>query len=326
MVNKPAAKPAAKPRVVSAKKERYSELLAAADASASLDALASVLGDTVSTMRTLGGMVTKACLDVLEAISERLANHHEYPSTDDSRESYSAIVTRAVVSPVKSLAAQVEVQHRAIQSLTKTVESLKNAPMLAAQSCGHGSFAKAAASSPPQPKPPKTPFPNPSDERLLICFDGPAPPLLSLPYPTILAMLNEGLASLDLPLLMYMQKQSEKKIFIVPHNKADLGILEGRWSEWGPAVLPGGRIAPVVVHCFLQVDGVPFEGTGTLEELGREFEERNAHLGPVGGVSWVNKPPSEAKVAAMAASGKKPPKAGSLFIRLRSCDMVDLSR
>ncbi|KAJ7441229.1 hypothetical protein FB451DRAFT_1191111 [Mycena latifolia] len=220
---------AAKPRAVSAKKERYAELLVAADATASLDALALVLGETVSMMWLLGGMVTKACLDVLEAISERLVNHHEYPCTDDS-----------LVSPVKLLAAQVEAQHRAIQSLTKTVESFKNAPVLAARSCEHGSFAKAAASPPPQPKPPKTPLPNPSDERLLICFDGEAPPLLSRPYPVILATLNEGLMSLGLPLLVYTQKQSDKKIFIVPRNKDDLGVLEERWSVWGPAVLPGG--------------------------------------------------------------------------------------
>ncbi|KAJ7430955.1 hypothetical protein B0H11DRAFT_2262773 [Mycena galericulata] len=46
-------------------------------------------------------------------------------------------------------------------------------------------------------------------------------------------------------------------------------------------------------------------------------EERNPQLGRVVGTpTWVNKPPSEARAAAIAASGRKPPRAGSLFIRL----------
>ncbi|KAJ7804486.1 hypothetical protein B0H14DRAFT_3774399 [Mycena olivaceomarginata] len=73
---------------------------------------------------------TKPCLDLLEAILERLMNHHEFPCADESRESFSAVVSRSVVSPVKTLTAQVEAQHRAIQGLAKTVKTLKNAPVL----------------------------------------------------------------------------------------------------------------------------------------------------------------------------------------------------
>ncbi|KAJ7440667.1 hypothetical protein B0H11DRAFT_2216941 [Mycena galericulata] len=53
-------------------------------------------------------------------------------------------------------------------------------------------------------------------------------------------------------------------------------------------------------------------------------EERNPQLGRVVGTpTWVNKPPSEARAAAIAASGRKPPRAGSLFIRLEDRGMVD---
>ncbi|KAJ7605222.1 Endonuclease/exonuclease/phosphatase [Mycena rosella] len=184
-------------------------------------------------------------------------------------------------------------------------------------------FAKAAA-SPPQPKPKPPPLPNPSDECLLVRFDGQVPPLLGLPYPDILAKINESLAPLGLPLLMYTQKQSESSIFVVPHSKDDLRILTERWDIWAPSVFPGGRIAPVATHCFIQVNGVVFSGAGSLEELGREFELRNPQLGPVVGTpAWVNKPPSEAKAAAMVVAGRTPPKAGSLFVRLSSRDMVD---
>lgn len=317
-----APKPTGKPRVVSAKKERYLELRNAAAATASLDDLATVLGDTISAMRLLKGAPTIACLDLLDEIHARLTNHHEYPCVDESRESFASVVTRAVSVPVKSLATQVEAQQRAIATLTKTVETLKNAPVLAAKACGHGSFASVTA-SPAQPKPKTSPLPNPEDERILVRFDGVVPSLLSLPYPRILATLNEGLSALGLPLLLYTQKHSDASIFIVPSNKDDLRVLTERWSEWGPTVLPGGRVAPVATHCFLQVDGVPFAGAGTLEELAHGFEERNPQFGPVVSISWVNKPPSEAKAAAMSAAGKKPPKAGSLFIRLQSREMVD---
>ncbi|KAJ6483678.1 hypothetical protein DFH09DRAFT_1106742 [Mycena vulgaris] len=123
---------------------------------------------------------------------------------------------------------------------------------------------------------------------------------------------------------MYAQKQSEAGVFIVPKNKDDLRVLVEQWSLWGPTLLPGGRVAPVATHCFLQVDGVPFAGAGTLEDLGREFETRNPPLGLVVRVlTWVNKPPSKVKVVALAAAGRKSPKAKSLFIHLQSHEMVD---
>ncbi|KAJ6540060.1 hypothetical protein DFH09DRAFT_1368626 [Mycena vulgaris] len=135
----------------------------------------------------------------------------------------------------------------------------------------------------PTPEAQATPLPNPSDERILIRFHGNIPPILSLPYPEILSSINACLAGLKLPVLVYTQKHSESGIFVVPATKEDLRVLSDKWDSWAPLVLPGGSIAPVATHCFLQVDGIPFAGAGTLDELRREFEERNPQLGRVVG-------------------------------------------
>lgn len=58
----------------------------------------------------------------------------------------------------------------------------------------------------------------------------------------------------------------------------------------------------------------------------REFEQLNPELGKVVGTPvWVNKPPSESKIASLLASGQKPKKAGSVYFRLQSTAMVDLA-
>ncbi|KAJ7828334.1 hypothetical protein B0H13DRAFT_1917136 [Mycena leptocephala] len=312
----------------SAKQEKYEGLQDKAATAGSLDELATILRETVATMRLYSSSApTKACFKLLDEIQERLTNHHEFPSMDDTSESFSSIVTRSVVSPVKLLTTQVESQHKAIQSLAKTVETLKNAPLLMTPSTPtspSASYAKAASSTPnPKPKPP--PLPNPSDERILVRFDGPLPPSLLLPYRQILDELNACLAPRGLPILAYSQKYLDCGIFLVPSTgKEGVAALAERWNEWGPSILPGGRIVPVATHTMLQVDGVPFSGAGSLDDLKREFEERNPSLGKVVGTPrWVNKPPSEARVAALAAAGRSPPKAGSLFIQLESRELVD---
>ncbi|KAJ7854473.1 hypothetical protein B0H13DRAFT_2358486 [Mycena leptocephala] len=131
--------------------------------------------------------------------------------------------------------------------------------------------------------------------------------------------------SRGLPILAYSQKYLDCGIFLVPSTgKEGVAAPAERWNEWGPSILPGGRIVPVATHTILQVDGVPFSGAGSLDDLKREFEERNPSLGKVVGTPrWVNKPLSEARVAALAAAGRSPPKAGSLFIQLESRELVD---
>ncbi|KAJ7182535.1 hypothetical protein C8R43DRAFT_1116173 [Mycena crocata] len=312
----------------SAKKDKFSELRSRTADAASLDELAVVLGETVATMRLYSSSSpTVICLKLLGEIHERIANHHEFPAADESRESFGTIVSRTVTAPVKTLAAQLENQHKAIQSLTKTVESLKNAPILSP--CPHSPSAPSYAkmtSSPPSPKEKEKspPLPNPSDERLLVRFNGPTPPVLGLPYPDILTQLNAHLASLNLPEMLYTQKQSATSIFVVPKTKTDLDVLTKQWDTWAPGIFPGAHLAPPETYCYIQVDGIPFTAAGSLVDSKHSFEERNPTLGKVVGTPvWVNKPPSEARIAAIAASGRTPPTAGSLFIRLQSREMVD---
>ncbi|KAJ7216489.1 hypothetical protein GGX14DRAFT_562049 [Mycena pura] len=298
-VRKPADKATGRKRD-SAKKDKYVELEHAAEKAQTFDALAGTFAEMVTTMKLYKAAPTKELLSLLDCIQDRLTNHHAFPREDETHESFSTVLSRSVSSPVASLTVQVDAQQRAIQSLTKT-------PHL------------------PHPRNANhPPLPNPSDERILVRFHGAVPPILSLPYPEILSRINARLTELHLPALMYTQKHSDTGIFIVPATKAALQTLSDKWNDWAPSVLPGGSIAPVATHCFLQVDGIPFAGAGTLDELRREFEERNPQLGRVVGMpTWVNKPPSEARAAAIAASGRKPPRAGSLFIRLENRGMVD---
>ncbi|KAJ7761782.1 hypothetical protein B0H16DRAFT_1809983 [Mycena metata] len=311
----------------SAKKEEFARLrerILDSDETNSLDALAQVLAEVISTMKAYKSSApTVANWEALDAIAERLVNHHVFPSAGDDSEAFSAIVTRSVSVPVKELAARVESQSKAIVSLTKTVEGLKKAaaqtdhPTHNISPMSKKSFASAASSKPP------IPIPNPSDERILVRFDGEVPSIFHLPYHEILGRLNAHLASLDLPGLVYTQKQSASSIFIVPKNKDDLALLSQQWSSWAPGILPGGRIAPVAAHCFLQVNGIPFKSVDSLDSTAREFEERNPELGQVLSATWVNRPPTESKIAAIAARGLKPPTAGSIYIRLQSRDAVD---
>jgi hypothetical protein len=248
-----------------AKSEKYADLANQATLATSLDALAVILGETLATMRLYSSSPpTKACFSLLNDIQERLANHHEFPAADESRESFAAVVSRAVSSPVKSLTAQVESQHKAIQALSKTVESLKNAPVLSLPLPGSPSYAS-AATLPTSHKPKPPPLPNPSDERILVRFDGCAPPILLLPYPQIRAAINEVLVPLGLPSVSYTQHHSKSALFVVPDAKDGVRALTEAWTNWGPRIFPGGRIVPPTTHCFIQVDGVAFASAGGAE-------------------------------------------------------------
>ncbi|KAJ7152595.1 hypothetical protein C8R43DRAFT_1127060 [Mycena crocata] len=310
----------------SAKKERYDVLKGKAADAGGLDELARIFKETVDTMKLFSSSSpTKACFQLLDELVERLSNHHEFPSADESRESFGSILSRSVSSPVKDLSAQVEANNRVIQSLTKSLETLKNAPITppSPHPSAAPSYAQKAASLPStKTKPP--PLPNPEDERMLVRFNGPTPSILGLTYPQILSELNAHLASLGLPPVVYTQKQSATSIFVVPKTKADLGILTKRWDMWAPGIFPGAHMAPASTYCYIQIDGIPFATAGNLEEIKDDLEQGNPSLGKVvSPLMWVNKPPSEARISAIVASGRTPPTAGSLFVRLQSRDMVD---
>ncbi|KAJ6469791.1 hypothetical protein C8R47DRAFT_1222863 [Mycena vitilis] len=315
-----------------AKKEKYFELRDRAAAASSLDDLAAVLRSTIDVIRVYNTSPTAAGFQALEEIHERLAAHHELSGASDDATAFSTVVTRAVVAPVKALSSLVEGQQRAIQSLTKSLESLKNAPLTRgspAPSTSPASYATVAAPAPAPPKPKQPPLPRGPEERILLRFNGPPPPIFHRPFSQILEELNAYLVSLSLPTLLFVEKEKRESpgLFIAPLlGKEGVAILMERWDVWAPGVLPGARIIPIAVHSFLQVDGVQFASVRSLATLKTEFEQRNAKLGPVvGDLQWKNEPPSAAQIASLVEAGRKVPKAGSIILQLQSREKVDMA-
>ncbi|KAJ7017104.1 hypothetical protein C8F04DRAFT_1201024 [Mycena alexandri] len=146
-------------------------------------------------------------------------------------------------------------------------------------------------------------------------------------YDEIVSELNAHLVPLGLPSILFVSKQASESpgFFIAPcSSKEGVAILEERWADWAPGIVPGGRIVPVVAHCYVQVDGVAFASVESFESVVRQFKELNPTLGKVVGLPrWKNTPPSESRIAAAKRDGRRIPVAGSLVFRLQSKDMVD---
>ncbi|KAJ7811254.1 hypothetical protein B0H13DRAFT_1926869 [Mycena leptocephala] len=160
------------------KETAFLDLKTLADSAESFDDLVSAFKAVVQLFRDYKSSApTSAAFAALESVQTRLENHHEIPRASETSTTFSALVTKSVTKPVESLLAQVQAQHKAIQSLSNAVESLKTKPSVTAPS-----FAAAASKSPPpSPKPKPAPLPCPSDERLLIRCDGDVPEILSRP-------------------------------------------------------------------------------------------------------------------------------------------------
>ncbi|KAK6988975.1 hypothetical protein R3P38DRAFT_2803919 [Favolaschia claudopus] len=290
-----------------AKKEKFDGLRDKAESASSLDDLAQVLGETIGIMRTYNSAPIKACFSLLDAICERLAAHHELAGAVGDASNFSTVLSRAVVSPVKTMSAQIDAQQRAIQSLTKSVESLKNAPLLSSMSttASSASYAKVVASGPPSPKPKPPPLPRGPEQRILVRFNGPPPPIYSSRYDRILEEINAHLERLSLPGLLFVQKGKTPL-----QGEEGVAILLERWDIWAPGISPGARIVPVVTHTFefVQIDGIQFGSVQSLSALKTEFEVRNPELGPVvGEPRWKNAPPSPERIAFLASAGRKVP-------------------
>ncbi|KAJ7780983.1 hypothetical protein B0H16DRAFT_1817329 [Mycena metata] len=326
------AKPTTKggARKVSAKQERFEALHDEANAVDSLSGLAGILDETIRTMDANRATPTKQCMLLLRRIQERLVDHHELKGEDDPQLSFSAILSRAVVTPVKELAEQVESQQRAIQNLSKRLETVRNAPIASPTSPSaspKSSYADAASKPKPTPRQAESPLPRGAGEHILVRFAGPPPPLFTLRYDEIVNKLNAHLVPLGLPTILFVQKQISESpgYFIAPClGKEGVAILEERWADWAPGIIPGCHIVPVVAHCFVQVDGIPFASVESFEAVAKQFKELNPMLGKVVGLPrWKNAPPSESRIAAAKRDGRRVPSAGSLVLRLESKDMVD---
>ncbi|KAJ7016815.1 hypothetical protein C8F04DRAFT_1201495 [Mycena alexandri] len=295
-----------------AKQRAYAKLGKAAETATSLDELASVLDEQLKTMRAYPATPTKECLATLDTLLTRLKDHRTLPVVDEDRTTFSTVVAHSVLDPMKSLAAQIEAQHKAIQNLAKTVEMVKNAPLVSAvpPTPSDASYAKTESGS------------------WGVSTD-PPPPIFHLPYRELVEKLNERLVPMGLPEILFAQKQVKgvQGLYVAPATgKEGAEVLARRWGDWGPSILPGGRVVPVVVHSFLQVNGIPFAAVNSMEEAARELERRNGGLGAVRGtLRFVNPPPSEAKISAMREAGRKPPSAGSIVFQLESKERVDVA-
>ncbi|KAJ7879865.1 hypothetical protein B0H13DRAFT_1892029 [Mycena leptocephala] len=181
--------PTARSPIATASKEKQSAFLTLKDsalAATSLDDLAAAFRDLVTLIRDhRKSAPTTACLDTLNAFQSRLDAHHEFPREDETADSFSALLTKSVTAPIQILTAQLQAQHQAIQSLTKSVDSTKMAHI----------FSKSGAPTPgptpllvPKPKP--VPITSTPDERILLRCDGLAPPAFSLPYHELVPKLN----------------------------------------------------------------------------------------------------------------------------------------
>ncbi|KAJ7679857.1 hypothetical protein B0H17DRAFT_1206361 [Mycena rosella] len=304
------------------KKEFITRSTERIDDADSFDALAEVFGDVLQWTQ-FNKTISVEFWKVLKAIQERLVNHLTIVRELETTSSFSALLLQSVSPALKQLAERSEAQHKAIVSLSKELEKPKIQQIL---SYAAVAAASASSSRPAAPKPRPPPLPSPCEERILVRFDGETPPIFHASYPEIVSAVNKHLQFLSLPLLLYAQKQNASSIFLVPSTPAKATVLAKEWLRWSPGILPGGRIAPVALHSHLQVDGILFRDVGDMKELKREFELRNPDLGKVIGTpTWVNRPPSESRTAAIVAGGGKPKLAGSVYFLLESRDRVDLA-
>ncbi|KAJ7822150.1 hypothetical protein B0H13DRAFT_2376775 [Mycena leptocephala] len=278
----PQRPPTARSPIATASKEKQSAFLTLKDsalAATSFDDLAAAFRDLVTLIRDhRKSAPTTACLDTLNAFQSRLDAHHEFPREDETADSFSALLTKSVTAPIQILTAQLQVQHQAIQSLTKSVDSTKTAHI----------FSKSGAPTPgptpllvPKPKP--VPITSTPDERILLRCDGLAPPAFSLPYHELVPKLNGVLAPLNLPVITCATRSRDGGLFLVPESKEAVRTLVDAWSTWGPSILPGARIIPPAVYSHIQVDGIFHAAVNNLDDLKTELHERYPELGPVVG-------------------------------------------
>ncbi|KAJ6505701.1 hypothetical protein C8R47DRAFT_1243578 [Mycena vitilis] len=323
-VTSPAVSSVADPLAPCQKKEKqdaFKDLKERAMAAGTLEDVASTFRALVTLMHDYRkNAPTAACFDALYAIQSRLDAPHEFPLDAESPESFSAILTKSIAAPIQLMAAQLQSQHKALQSLTKSIDNVK--------SLRTETFATvAAAPVHPHPSPPKqVPITGTPDERILIRCDGDAPPIFGLPFHDILKQVNATLAPFGLPSITAASRTKDGGLFLVPDSVDCVKSLISSWSDWGPTVFPGSRIVPPAVYSHIQLDGIPHAAAPDLTRLASELMERYPELGPVVGTAvWVNKPPNEAQISATLSTGGKPRTAGSVFIRLESREKVDVA-
>ncbi|KAJ7857818.1 hypothetical protein B0H14DRAFT_2578180 [Mycena olivaceomarginata] len=273
-----------------------------------MDDIAATFRDLVSLMRDYRKSgPTAACFEALDAVHSRLEAAHEFPRDAESPESFSAILTKSMAAPIQIMTAQLQAHHKALQSLTKSVESIK-APRPEAHAAAAAatrrpvSTATAATEDHPRRQHPRRAHPpalqrrNPPNLR--------APPSMNL--------------FRSLPHITCATRTKDGGLFLVPESKEAVKTLVGAWPRWGPEVFPGARVIPPSIHSHIQIDGIPHAAAPRPRPPG---------YGVHGADRWygLTNPPSEAQISATRSAGGKPRTAGSIFVRLGSREKVDLA-
>ncbi|KAJ7869442.1 hypothetical protein B0H14DRAFT_3440631 [Mycena olivaceomarginata] len=230
----PPERSAARPPKVTASKEKEASFRALKDRTlwaASFDELAIA--------------PTAACLDALDTFQARLDGHHEFPWEEETTESFSALLTKSVISPIHILTAQLQAQHQAIQSLSKSVDSVKTAHVTTKSYASTDGSAPDVARSPPMPK--SLPITSTPDERILPRCDGDTPPSFSLHFNELIPQVNAVLTPLGLPKITYASRSKDGGLFLLPESKEATSVLVKAWSTWSSGVFPGARIVPPAI-------------------------------------------------------------------------------
>ncbi|KAJ7467598.1 hypothetical protein FB451DRAFT_1177976 [Mycena latifolia] len=77
---------------------------------------------------------TAACFVAFDVLESRLVNHHEIPRTSENSDFYSAVLTKAFTMHIQTIEAELLQHHKALQSLSKSVERIKPSLALGATS------------------------------------------------------------------------------------------------------------------------------------------------------------------------------------------------
>ncbi|KAJ7872187.1 hypothetical protein B0H14DRAFT_2570438 [Mycena olivaceomarginata] len=147
-------------------------------AATTLDELAQSFGELVKLIHDYKkSALTAACLDTLDTMQSRLCSHHEFLHEDETSESFSALLTKSLATPIQNMTAQLQAQHHSIQSLAKSMHSVK-AAHLTAKSHSAPLHTSSSSTTMPPPKPMPVPITTTPDEHILQRCDGNAPPIL----------------------------------------------------------------------------------------------------------------------------------------------------
>ncbi|KAJ7713087.1 hypothetical protein B0H14DRAFT_3523595 [Mycena olivaceomarginata] len=217
---------------------------------------------------------TAACFEALDAVHSRLEAAHEFPRDAESPESFSAILTKSMAAPIQIMTAQLQAHHKALQSLTKSVESIK-APRPEAHAAA---AAATAAQCQPRPPPPKT-IPVASTPTSASSCAATAKPPQSSRSPSM-NLFRRSIRSLPRSASPTSLARRVRRMVGCSLFRSRRGCQNPRRgvAALGPEVFPGARVIPPSIPLNIQIDGIPHAAAPDLGLLATEFTEREAQI------------------------------------------------